>query len=129
MFFYDSYDIMIETDQKLQKGFWFVYGTKGRISRFTFVKTFMLYILFILILVGMKYYSLENPSTDTIGIIIGYIPTIARPFVYWFFIAQGIKRCHDIGKSGWWFIIPLYFIWLLFAKGDELDNEYGEVPQ
>ena len=122
-------DYMKGTIQELPKGIWFVYGTKGRISRSSFIKTFLLYILFILILVGIKYYSVENPSTDTIGTIIGYIPTIARPFVYWFFIAQCVKRCHDIGKSGWWMFIPLFFIWLLFAKGDEHDNEYGEVPQ
>ena len=35
-----------------------------------------------------------------------------------FFLAQGAKRCHDIGKSGWYQFIPFYFIWLLVADGD-----------
>ena len=43
-------------------------------------------------------------------------------------VAQGAKRCHDIGKSGWWQLIPFFILWLFVAKGDEGENEYGEVP-
>ena len=71
--------------------------------------------------------SLENPTSDT-SIAIGYFLSIARALLLWFFIAQGAKRCHDIGKSGWWILLPFYFVWLCFAKGDEHENEYGEVP-
>ena len=85
-------------------------------------------ILCIIVLVGLKYISLQNPASDT-SIAIGYFLSIARVFLLWFFIAQGAKRCHDIGKSGWWILLPFYFIWLCFAKGDECENEYGEVPQ
>lgn len=112
---------------KENKGFLFLFGFEGRISRPSFIKTFVVYILIILVLVGIKYMSLIYPSSD-ISVAIGYALRIARIFVYWFFIAQCVKRCHDIGKSGWWMFIPLFFIWLLFAKGDEHDNEYGEVP-
>ena len=24
----------------------------------------------------------------------------------WFYTAQGVKRCHDVGWSGWWFYVP-----------------------
>lgn len=41
------------------------------------------------------------------------------------FIAAGIRRMHDIGKSGWFFIIPVVgFIFTLF-KGNEAENKYG----
>jgi len=40
-------------------------------------------------------------------------------------LAQAVKRSHDIGKSGWMVLIPLYAIYLLFAKGEDNDNPYG----
>ena len=42
-----------------------------------------------------------------------------------FLLSQGAKRCHDLGKSGWYQIIPFFFIWMAFAPGDDGPNEYG----
>lgn len=48
---------------------------------------------------------------------------------YWFMWAQGAKRCHDRGNSGWFQIIPLYVLWMLLGDGEEHDNEYGSDPK
>jgi uncharacterized membrane protein YhaH (DUF805 family) len=48
---------------------------------------------------------------------------------FWFNCAQGAKRCHDLGNSGWWQLIPLYGFWLLFQDGQTRTNEYGENPK
>ena len=50
-------------------------------------------------------------------------------FYGWFSYAQGCKRCHDIGLSGWYQIIPLFFIVLLFKDSDFDTNKYGENPK
>lgn len=49
--------------------------------------------------------------------------------VYWFMFAQGSKRCHDRGNSGWFQIIPFYGLWMLFADSDNGINEYGPNPK
>jgi uncharacterized membrane protein YhaH (DUF805 family) len=43
----------------------------------------------------------------------------------WLLIAQGVKRCHDIGKPWWWLIHPFALFWLLFTKGEAQANEFG----
>lgn len=47
----------------------------------------------------------------------------------WFIWAQGAKRCHDRGNSGWYQIIPFYGFWMLFAEGEVGSNEYGNSPK
>lgn len=47
----------------------------------------------------------------------------------WFLWAQGAKRCHDVGNSGWWQLIPFYVLWLLFQDGQPGPNQYGENPK
>jgi uncharacterized membrane protein YhaH (DUF805 family) len=47
----------------------------------------------------------------------------------WFNFGQGCKRCHDIGRSGWMQLIPLYSLYLLFAEGNKGANKYGPDPE
>jgi len=47
----------------------------------------------------------------------------------WFYLAQGAKRCHDIGNSGFYQIIPLYFLVMIFSEGYGGENEYGNDPK
>ena len=44
----------------------------------------------------------------------------------WFISAQGTKRCHDIDSSGWWQLMPFFFIWLIIEDGQDGANQYGE---
>lgn len=44
-------------------------------------------------------------------------------------ISQGTKRCHDLGKSGWWQLIPFYGFIMFFGPGDYGPNEYGDNPK
>ena len=50
---------------------------------------------------------------------------IILPFL-WFKWAQGAKRCHDLGMSGWYQIIPLFPLYMLFASGEEGKNRFDE---
>jgi len=44
-------------------------------------------------------------------------------------IAVGIRRMHDVGKSGWFILIPIYNLILALREGDKGDNEYGKDPK
>ncbi|RQO31843.1 DUF805 domain-containing protein [Taibaiella sp. KBW10] len=44
-------------------------------------------------------------------------------------IAAGVRRMHDLGKSGWFILIPIYNIVLLATEGQQGQNEYGPDPR
>lgn len=43
-------------------------------------------------------------------------------------IAVSIRRMHDVNKSGWFILIPVYNLILTFRKGSEGENKYGPNP-
>jgi uncharacterized membrane protein YhaH (DUF805 family) len=44
-------------------------------------------------------------------------------------IAVAVRRMHDVGKSGWFILIPIYNLVLACTEGDHGDNEYGANPK
>jgi len=44
-------------------------------------------------------------------------------------IAVGVRRMHDVDKSGWYILIPLYDFILAIRNGTEGDNKYGSDPK
>jgi len=44
-------------------------------------------------------------------------------------IAVGVRRMHDVGKSGWFLLIPIYNLILACTEGTKGINEYGTDPK
>lgn len=44
-------------------------------------------------------------------------------------LAAAIRRMHDVGKSGWFILIPIYNLILACTEGDKGPNEYGPDPK
>lgn len=44
-------------------------------------------------------------------------------------IGAAVRRVHDVGKSGWFILIPIYNIILLATEGQMGQNEYGPDPR
>lgn len=66
----------------------------------------------------------------------GILGAIYSLFVLLPSIAVGVRRLHDIGKSGWWMFIVfipiiggIYLLVLFATEGDNGSNEYGPDPK
>ena len=44
-------------------------------------------------------------------------------------IAVGVRRMHDVGKSGWFLLIPIYNFILAVTEGEKGENQYGADPK
>ena len=108
-----------ENSSELQQGpikmFAAPFSFEGRIRRTEFGVSVIIY-AFINLIVA---YLAEGSGF----FLVGYIPAV------WFLWAQGAKRCHDRGNSGWYQLIPFYGFWMLFADSDNGVNEYGNKPK
>lgn len=85
--------------------------------------------------VGTAIFGVASQSAGSLGIglIFGFVVIIAS---MWFSLAQGVKRLHDVDKSGW--LILLCFVpianlvlglYMLFADGTVGPNSYGADPK
>lgn len=69
-----------------------------------------------------------NLSEDS-AVIISVLFVIVYLILTYLNIAQACKRCHDLGKSGWFQLIPFYGLVLLFVPGEKGPNRYGPSPK
>lgn len=44
-------------------------------------------------------------------------------------LAVGVRRMHDVGKSGWFLLIPIYSLILACTNGEAGSNKYGPDPK
>lgn len=97
--------------------FKYPFSFEGRIRRLEYGISLIIYTA---IVTPIRLYVQEGGSKI---LLLAYIPLL------WFIWAQGAKRCHDRGNSGFYQIIPFYGLWLLFGDGDLGENEYGPNPK
>ena len=102
------------SNKSSKKMFSNVFGFKGRIRRLEYGLSYLAYIFI---------YSLFSEKPDSILILFSFY------IMSYVLIAQGAKRCHDRGNSGWYQIIPFYFLWMIFGEGDKESNYYGPNPK
>lgn len=96
------------------------FSFNGRIRRLEYGLSYLFYIVLLVVFSLLTKTDSEKPSLVFFLI---DIPLI------WFLLAQGAKRCHDRGNSGWWQLIPFYVFWMVFADGKQGENGYGLNPK
>src|SRR5690606_34822421 len=100
------------------------FSFEGRIRRTEYGLSCIMFGVAAIIMQSLIAYMYFSQQFELIALaaIIGII-------AYWFLVAQGAKRCHDVGNSGWWQLIPFYGLYLLFADGQLGRNRYGDNPK
>ncbi|TDM00591.1 MAG: DUF805 domain-containing protein [Flavobacteriaceae bacterium] len=90
---------------------------KGRTDKKTFTN---FYLLALSLNIIIQFIPEDNYLLLPFGIflLVIFIPRLA---VSW-------RRAHDVGRSGWYTLIPFYNIMLMFKDGDKGENEYGSDP-
>lgn len=106
---------------KKQKMFQHPFSFKGRIRRLEYGLSYLMYSILGSFIEITPEYLLSDDVVIFYCIL--WLPAT------WFFLAQGAKRCHDRGNSGWYQLILFYGLWMLFGDGDAHENDYGSDPK
>ncbi len=101
------------------------FSFNGRIRRLEYGLTYLACIVISMSLSALIVPEPNSDSSQTTMII--YLALLVP--MYWIMLAQGAKRCHDHGRSGWFQIIPFYVFWMLFSSSEYGPNKYGPNPK
>jgi len=66
--------------------------------------------------------------------VIGFVGSSELSLLYYLVvlipsIAVAVRRMHDVGKSGWFVLIPIYNFILAITEGNKGENEFGPDPK
>lgn len=79
------------------------------------------YLIYFVISIGVSYLAIamNMPMVSTIMSLAFLLPSIA----------VAIRRMHDVDKSGWYCLIPIYNLILACTEGTKGPNQYGPDPK
>ena len=107
------------------------FSFKGRSSRKEYIIKILLYVL-VLVLGIYTFDKCTEANVITIIYVLS-IDIISLILLIQYF-PLSIRRLHDVNSSGWWVLVSflpfgqLIILWLMFKKGTDGSNKYGEEP-
>lgn len=96
-----------------------IFSFNGRIQRVDYLLTTAVVIDLLLII------QLSLEAAESSGLLMVLVAFSSVTALGWLGLAAAVKRCHDLGQSGFYALIPLYGLWLIFPDGTPGENEYG----
>lgn len=101
------------------------FSAQGRIGRLRYLAYATgASVLFNILITGIGI-AMPGSILLTVATLVGAVALI------WFSVLCAVKRCHDIGISGWWTLtsfIPVIALAWVFWPGSQGDNRYGPPP-
>ena len=102
------------------------FSFEGRIRRLEYGLSYLIFYAACFVLGVLEGLFENNDSGAMVGGLLRLTLLLAS---LWFLWAQGAKRCHDLGNSGWYQLIPFYGLWMLFSQSQHGANRYGMNPK
>ena len=101
----------------------------GRARRAEYWNFTLFYLIISMLLWAVDYFLLNSADSG-----FNIISTVFSLAILLPLIGVSVRRLHDMGKSGWWYliaIIPFGTLVLLyfFIQDSEPDNQYGPCPK
>lgn len=94
------------------------FNGRARRSEYWYFALFNLIIYYLIAFIGI--YTFNNNRY----LALAYNLAVLIPY-----IAVGVRRMHDVNKSGWYILIPIYNFILCFTEGTIGPNNYGADPK
>lgn len=118
------------------------FSFSGRIRRIEYFLSGLIVALIVCVIILLSALLWIIPASDS-NLSLGIGATLGSLFacfvwgaIIWFSLAQGVKRLHDLDKSGWLILlcfIPvvgwIFALYMLFADGTVGPNRYGDDPK
>jgi len=107
-----------------------LFSFKGRSSRLAFWLCFFLITPFLLVLnIAI---DLATKHNDESGVVVLILLLLFSPFL-WIQVAVSSRRCHDLGRSGWFFLVSFipfagpigFLVYAGFFRGTAGENRFG----
>jgi|GEM_PF-1222410 uncharacterized membrane protein YhaH (DUF805 family) len=115
--------VIIKATGEKQRMFRNIFSFDGRIRRLEYGIIFSSYVL-LLVAWGEVFFRSGYLESEYEGIFfLALIPLV------WILFAANTKRCHDLGRSGGWQIVPFFRVMMLFVDGEPGYNDYGPNPK
>ena len=101
-------------------------------------REYWMYTLFATVLLGALYVAMLvfGSASDVLAGLFGLLYVAVGLGLFLPNLAVAVRRLHDTGRSGWWYLIALVpivgifvLLYFLVAEGDAGPNEYGPDPK
>jgi uncharacterized membrane protein YhaH (DUF805 family) len=98
---------------------WQKYATFSGRARRSEYWYFILFNTLISVVLAVLGVMMKMPLLDNLYALVVLIPGLA----------VAVRRMHDVGKSGWYILIPIYNLVLACTDGTVGENQYGQDPK
>ncbi|GAB3362036.1 hypothetical protein GCM10027566_29350 [Arachidicoccus ginsenosidivorans] len=103
------------------------FSFKGRIRRTEYGLMLLIQFVYYMVITTIIFGNYSDQVVPVLSDLLIYLLALAP--VGLLTLAEGTKRCHDVGLSGWFQLIPGFFIYMLIKSGEKGKNQYGMDPQ